>query len=70
MNEISDGGFLPMEILSVSAVKTSDMEADLTLTAEGESTTVQVGKDTYEPVGETVDPEGREHVLVEIRTSK
>ncbi|QWQ43889.1 hypothetical protein KME66_25165 [Streptomyces sp. YPW6] len=56
MNEISDGGFLPMEILSVSAVKTSDMDADLTLTAKGESTTVQVGKDTYEPVGENRRP--------------
>ncbi|WP_432077934.1 hypothetical protein [Streptomyces sp. YPW6] len=70
MNEISDGAFLTTEIPSVFGVKTSDMEADLTLTAEGESTTAQVGKDTYEPVGETVDPEGREHVLVEIRTSK
>ncbi|MEU9709924.1 hypothetical protein AB0E21_15165 [Streptomyces sp. NPDC047967] len=70
MNEISDGAFLTMEIPSVFGVKTSDMDADLTLAAEEESTTVQVGKDTYEPVGENVAPEGREHVLVEIRTSK
>ncbi|MFJ7082032.1 hypothetical protein ACIQU8_02165 [Streptomyces griseus] len=63
-------GYLTMEIPSVFGVKTSGMDADLKLTAEGESTTVQIDKDTYEPVGETVDPEGREHVLVEIRTSK
>ncbi|MET8682845.1 hypothetical protein ABZV77_01385 [Streptomyces sp. NPDC004732] len=63
-------GYLTMEIPAVYGVKTSAMDADLKLSAEGKQSTVAVDKNTFKPVGETVDPGGREHVLLEIRTSK
>ncbi|MFE0098898.1 hypothetical protein [Streptomyces sp. NPDC059009] len=63
-------GHLTMEIPVVYGVKTSAMDADLKLSAQGKNTDVAVGKNSFKPVGETADPNGREHLLLEIRTSK
>ncbi|MEU4148420.1 hypothetical protein AB0896_33190 [Streptomyces parvulus] len=64
-------GYLSLEIESVYGAKgASDMDADLTLKAPDEDVQeVSVPKDAFTPVGESIDPEGRSHVLVEIVTS-
>ncbi|MFC8873151.1 hypothetical protein ACFUAC_36830 [Streptomyces sp. NPDC057148] len=64
-------GYLSLEIESVYGAKgASELNADLTLKAPDEDVQeVSVPKDAYTPVGESIDPEGRAHVLVEIRTT-
>ncbi|MFF7606214.1 hypothetical protein [Streptomyces parvulus] len=64
-------GYLSLEIESVYGAKgASGMDADLTLKAPDEDVQeVSVPKDAFTPVGESIDPEGRSHVLVEIVTS-
>ncbi|QEV51369.1 hypothetical protein CP981_06585 [Streptomyces platensis] len=61
-------GYLTMEIPAVFAVKGSaDHAADITLTTpDSKKVEVEVGKDTWTPVGESTDPQAREHLLVEI----
>ncbi|WP_424887182.1 hypothetical protein [Streptomyces sp. XH2] len=65
-------GYLTLEIPSVFAVKgAADHTADVTLTAPGATPQqVEVGKGNWTPVGESADPQGRDFVLVEIRTGK
>lgn len=66
-------GYLTLEIPSVFVIKgSSDHAADVTLTTPTESKPqeIEVSKGTWTPVGEATDPQGREHILVEIRTSK
>ncbi|MGK5548298.1 hypothetical protein ACSNOH_26745 [Streptomyces sp. URMC 127] len=65
-------GYLTLEIPSVFAVRgASDHAADVTLTApDNTPQEVKVAKGDWTPVGESTDPQSRDHVLVEIRTSK
>ncbi|MGG7570714.1 hypothetical protein [Streptomyces sirii] len=65
-------GYLTLEIPSVFVIKGSaDHAADVTLTApKAKPQEVEVSKGEWKPVGESDDPQGREHVLVEIRTSR
>ncbi|GAB3007162.1 hypothetical protein GCM10023080_086010 [Streptomyces pseudoechinosporeus] len=64
-----DGGFLTLELASVHGVKTDDSgNTHLEMTAEDDQVEYDIPADTWEGVGESVD--GREHVLVEIRTTK
>ncbi|MFE1775083.1 hypothetical protein [Streptomyces sp. NPDC059008] len=65
-------GHLTLEVPSVFVIKGSaDHAADVTLTApKTTAQEVEVSKGEWKPVGEADDPQGREHVLVEIRTSK
>ncbi|MFE6690831.1 hypothetical protein ACFVFQ_30710 [Streptomyces sp. NPDC057743] len=65
-------GYLALEIPSVHIIKgSSDHSADVTLaTPKAKPQEVEVSKGQWTPVGESVDPEGREYVLVEIRTNK
>ncbi|MDX3747998.1 hypothetical protein [Streptomyces sp. AK08-02] len=65
-----DSGRLALEIPAVYGVKTSAHETELDLTVGTEETSVDVPADSWQAVGESADPEGRAHVLVEIRTSK
>lgn len=67
-----DSGYLSLEIKSVYGVKgATDLDADMTLQApDGTPQEITVPKDSFTPVGESVDPEGQEHMLVEISTSK
>ncbi|MEU5273954.1 S1 family peptidase, partial [Streptomyces hygroscopicus] len=61
-------GYLTMEIPAVFAVMGSaDHAADITLTApDNKKVEVEVPKNTWTPVGESTDPQAREHLLVEI----
>ncbi|MEV5015836.1 hypothetical protein ACIGW1_36785 [Streptomyces sp. NPDC053780] len=64
-------GYLSLEIESVYGAKgASDVDTDLKLKAPDEDVQeVSVPKDSFTPVGESIDPEGRSHVLVEIVTN-
>ncbi|GGO54616.1 LamG-like jellyroll fold domain-containing protein [Streptomyces lasiicapitis] len=63
-----DSGYLTLEVPAVFAVKGSaDHAADITLTApDSKKQEVEVGKNEWTPVGESTDPQSREHTLVEI----
>ncbi|MGA5424954.1 hypothetical protein [Streptomyces lavendulocolor] len=60
------GGWLTLELPRVFALETSDRPISADLTANGETKTVEVPKDTLEPVGEG-EVDGPRSVLVEIR---
>ncbi|RZU15017.1 hypothetical protein [Streptomyces sp. BK239] len=65
-------GWLSLELPSVHVVKgPGDQAAEVTLTApDNTQQEVKVPKGTWTSVGEATDPQGREFVLVEIRTTK
>ncbi|MYX94492.1 hypothetical protein GT045_06625 [Streptomyces sp. SID486] len=64
-------GYLSLEIPSVYGVKgEADHEADVKLTTDGATQSIDVGKGEWKAAGEAADPDGRDFVLVEIRTSK
>ncbi|MFD6077581.1 hypothetical protein ACFWG5_18585 [Streptomyces hydrogenans] len=66
-----NSGWLTLEIPSVYAVKGSvDQSAQVDMTVGTEEKSFDVAKNTWTAVGESADPEGRDHMLVEIRTSK
>jgi hypothetical protein len=63
-------GYLTLEMPSVYGVRTDDSTTThLELTVDGEEATYDVPANTLEAIGESDDPEGRPHTLVEIRTS-
>jgi hypothetical protein len=64
-------GWLTLEIPSVYGIKGSlDHSAQVDMTVGTEEKSFDVTKNSFTAVGESADPEGREHMLVEIRTSK
>lgn len=63
-------GWLTLEIPSVYAVRGNDYAAQVDMTVDSEQKSFDVAKNTWTAVGESADPQGREHMLVEIRTSK
>lgn len=63
-------GWLTMEIPSVYAVRGNDYAAQVDMTVDSEQKSFDIAKNTWTAVGESADPQGREHMLVEIRTSK
>ncbi|MGW7223238.1 hypothetical protein [Streptomyces sp. NPDC054826] len=64
-----DEGFLTLELESVNGVRTDDSKnTHLRMTADGDRVEYDIPADRWEGIGESVD--GREHVLVEIRTTK
>ncbi|PCG81409.1 hypothetical protein CIB93_35550 [Streptomyces sp. WZ.A104] len=63
-------GYLSVEIPTVYGVKgAASHEADVKLTAEDDEQNISVAKNEWKGVGEAADPEGRDHVLVELSTS-
>ncbi|WP_306324345.1 MULTISPECIES: hypothetical protein [unclassified Streptomyces] len=66
---IGDEGFLTLEINSVHGVQTNDSSnTHLEMTAEDDHVEYDIPADTWKGVGESED--GREHMLIEIRTTK
>ncbi|GAA3072128.1 hypothetical protein [Streptomyces glomeratus] len=65
-----NAGWLTLEIPSVYAVRGNDYAAQVDMTVGTEEKSFDVAKNTWTAVGESADPQGREHMLVEIRTSK
>ncbi|MEV7643247.1 hypothetical protein AB0O32_25265 [Streptomyces rubiginosohelvolus] len=63
-------GLLAVEIPAVYGIKgAASHTTDVTLTAADNQQNVSVAKNEWKGVGESADPEGRDHVLVELSTS-
>ncbi|MEU4025190.1 hypothetical protein [Streptomyces anulatus] len=62
-------GYLSLELPAVYGVQTNGYATELSTTVNGEDNQYDVAADSWAAVGEAADPEGREHVLVEIVTS-
>ncbi|MDX3456241.1 hypothetical protein PV396_30605 [Streptomyces sp. ME02-8801-2C] len=67
---VGNSGWLTMEIPSVYAVKGNDYATEVDMTVGAEEKSFDVEKNTWTAVGESADEQGREHMLVEIRSSK
>ncbi|PRH79139.1 hypothetical protein C6N75_11205 [Streptomyces solincola] len=65
-----DSGFLTMEIPSVYGVRGNDYDTTVDMTVGAEEKSFDITPNQWTPVGETTDPDAREHMLIEIRTSK
>ncbi|MGW0825544.1 hypothetical protein [Streptomyces sp. NPDC002845] len=65
-----DSGWLTMEIPAVYVIRGNDYNTEVDMTVGSEEKTFEIDKNTWTAVGESADEEGREHLLVEIRTSK
>ncbi|WP_175408052.1 hypothetical protein [Streptomyces sp. TRM64462] len=59
-------GFLTLEMQAVYGIKGNDYDTDVTMTTGTEEKTFDVPKNSFTPVGEATDPQGRDHTLVEI----
>lgn len=62
-------GYLSLELPSVYGIRGNDYNTEVEMTVEDERKTYQIPRNEWTAVGETTDPGGREHTLVEIRTS-
>ncbi|MBV7700077.1 hypothetical protein KWI83_32100 [Streptomyces sp. TRM70350] len=63
-------GYLSLELPAVYAIKGNDYQTEVNMTVGSEEKTFQVDENIWTPVGEGLDPDGRQHMLVEIVTSK
>ncbi|MET9470284.1 hypothetical protein ABZY44_36920 [Streptomyces sp. NPDC006544] len=63
-------GYVTLEIPSVFAVKGNDYSAQVDMKVGEEDKTWDVNKNSWTAVGESADEQGREFMLMEIRTSK
>ncbi|MEV7617332.1 hypothetical protein [Streptomyces sp. NPDC089799] len=63
-------GYLTLEIPSVFAVKGNNYSAQVDLKVGEEEKTWEVNKNSWTAVGESADEQGREFMLMEIRTAK
>ncbi|MFF0505973.1 hypothetical protein ACFYUH_20550 [Streptomyces fimicarius] len=64
-------GFLSLELPQVYGVKGNDYKLRVDMEAVGgEEASFDVPKNTWTPVGETADPENRDHTLLEIHATK
>ena len=67
---IGDSGWLTLEIPSVYAIRGNDYTTEVDMTVGAEEKSFDVGQNVWTPVGESADEQGREHLLVEIRSAK
>ncbi|MFD7079306.1 hypothetical protein ACFYXV_31170 [Streptomyces sp. NPDC002181] len=65
-----DKGYLSLEIPSVFGVKGNNYAAQVEMSAGAEQKSFTVDKNAWTAVGETADDQGRDFMLLEIRTSK
>ncbi|MFE9608020.1 hypothetical protein [Streptomyces sp. NPDC006012] len=62
-------GWLTMEIPAVYAVRGNDYATQVDMTVGAEKKSFDIVENTWTPVGESVDDQARQYMLVEIRTS-
>ncbi|WP_327286401.1 MULTISPECIES: hypothetical protein [unclassified Streptomyces] len=65
-----DKGYLSLEIPAVFGVKGNNYAAQVEMSAGTEQKTFNVDRNAWTAVGETADGQGRDFMLLEIRTSK
>jgi hypothetical protein len=64
-------GFLTLELPGAYLVHTNDYSTtELETTVDGETTAYEFGPEEWGSIGEAVDPEEREHTLIEIRVTQ
>ncbi|MFB7352922.1 hypothetical protein [Streptomyces gardneri] len=63
-------GYLSLEIPAVFAVKGNSYSAQVDMTVGTEEHSYDVSKNAWTPVGESADEQGRDFILMEIRTQK
>lgn len=63
-------GYLSLEAPAVTGVQTKDYSAKIDMTVGDEHSSYDVGKNKWQGIGETTDPEARDHTLVEIVTDR
>jgi hypothetical protein len=67
---VGNEGWLTLEIPAVYTVRGNDYDTQVDMTVGDEEKTFDIDHNTWTAVGESADEQGREHLLVEIRTSK
>ncbi|MCQ9180984.1 hypothetical protein KMT30_18450 [Streptomyces sp. IBSBF 2953] len=67
---VGNSGWLTLEIPAVYVVKGNDYQTQVDMTVGDEQKSFDVAKNTWTAVGESADEQGREFMLMEIRTSK
>ncbi|MER5726902.1 hypothetical protein ABT084_00875 [Streptomyces sp. NPDC002138] len=65
-----DKGYLSLEIPAVFGIKGNAYSSQVNMTTGTEEKSFTVSKDSWTAVGETADEQGRDFMLLEIRTSK
>ncbi|MER5727349.1 hypothetical protein ABT084_03140 [Streptomyces sp. NPDC002138] len=63
-------GYLTLEIPAVFAVKGNSYAARVDMTTGAEGKSYDVNKNAWTPVGESADDQGRDFMLMEIKTTK
>ncbi|MFD8194201.1 hypothetical protein [Streptomyces wuyuanensis] len=67
---VGNSGWLTLEIPSVALIRGNDYTTEVDMTVGAEEKTFDIAKNAWTSVGESTDEQGREHVLVEIRSTK
>ncbi|MBC2866819.1 hypothetical protein [Streptomyces mexicanus] len=67
---VGNEGWLTLEIPAVYSFKGNDYSTTVDMTVGDETKSYEIDKNSWTPVGEAADPEGRDHMLVEIRVTK
>ncbi|WP_416974426.1 hypothetical protein [Streptomyces sp. 4F14] len=63
-------GWLTLEIPAVYGIRGNDYETQVDMTVGTEEKSFDVAKNTWTAVGASADEQGRDHMLVEIRSTK
>ncbi|WP_267242967.1 hypothetical protein [Streptomyces sp. PR69] len=64
------GGYLQLELDQVYGVKGNDYATRVDMSVDEREVSFDVDKNTWTPVGEAADPQGRDHVLLEIHANR
>ncbi|MER7666800.1 hypothetical protein [Streptomyces sp. NPDC096193] len=67
---VGNSGWLTLEIPSVHLIKGNDYATNVDMTVGAEEKTFNISKNAWTGVGESADEQGREYLLVEIRSTK
>ncbi|WP_406398426.1 hypothetical protein OH805_05575 [Streptomyces sp. NBC_00879] len=67
---VGNSGWLTLEIPAVYAIKGNDYTTAVDMTVGTEEKSFDITKNAWTSVGEAADTEGRDHMLVEIRSTK
>ncbi|MEU1699147.1 hypothetical protein ACPCIX_02370 [Streptomyces pseudogriseolus] len=67
---VGDSGWLTLEMPSVYTMRGNDYTTQVDMTVDDEEKSFDLEKNTWTAVGQSADEQGREHMLVEIRSVK
>ncbi|MFC5804503.1 hypothetical protein [Streptomyces formicae] len=67
---LGQGGYLTLDMPRVYGVKGNDFNTEVEMRVDDTTTSYDIDKNDWTSVGETADPDGRDHALIEIRSTK